>query len=208
MLHNQSETIEKLVMALSKVQGVIEGAKEDCSNPYFKSQYADLTSIWKACRQPLATNELAVIQTVDTREDKMVLVTTLAHSSGQWVKSFLPIIATKMDPQTVGSAITYARRYALAAIVGVAPAGEDDDAEKAMHSARQDEIKESPKASLSDKQSSFLEGLLTKDPDAAPIIKKQLSLESVYDMNPKDFDRIIKWLQQRKEAKNVSPNVA
>jgi hypothetical protein len=128
----QSDSIGALAAALSKAQADITGALKDSSNPFFKSKYADLASCWDACRKQLAANNLAVIQTVYVNWDKdeSVLATTLAHSSGEWIRSELPIRAKDGSPQAQGSAITYARRYALAAIVGLAQI--DDDAEAAQ----------------------------------------------------------------------------
>jgi hypothetical protein len=128
----QSDSIGALAAALSKAQADITGALKDSSNPFFKSKYADLASCWDACRKQLAANNLAVIQTVYVHWDKdeSVLATTLAHSSGEWIRSELPIRAKDASPQAQGSAITYARRYALAAIVGLAQI--DDDAEAAQ----------------------------------------------------------------------------
>ena len=128
----QSESIAALAAALSKAQGSITGALKDSSNPFFKSKYADLASCWDACRAQLAANGLCVIQTtqIDDLVGGAVLVTTLAHSSGEWVKSITPILTKDDSPQAQGSGITYARRYALAAIVGLAQI--DDDAEAAQ----------------------------------------------------------------------------
>ena len=122
----QSQTIGELSKALSKVQAVLEGAKLDSENPFFKSKYSDLTSVWSACRKPLSDNGLSVIQTCQSETADMVIVETmLCHTSGEWVRGRLAMRPVKADPQGVGSCITYARRYSLAAIVGVAP--EDDD---------------------------------------------------------------------------------
>jgi hypothetical protein len=126
----QSETIGALAAALSKAQADITGALKDSSNPFFKSKYADLASCWDACRKQLAANNLSVIQTTQVGEHGLVLVTTLAHSSGEWVRGELPIRAKDDSPQAQGSGITYARRYALAALVGLAQI--DDDAEAAQ----------------------------------------------------------------------------
>jgi ERF superfamily len=131
-----------LAEALSKAQGQIEDAKRDSQNPFFKSSYADLASVWAACRKALAVNGLAVIQTTEFDEARIVLRTTLLHTSGERMESLLPVqpvrqikdggwVDAEKDPQAMGSAITYARRYSLAAIVGVAPAGDDDDGEGA-----------------------------------------------------------------------------
>lgn len=121
----QSETIGALAEALAKAQGKIKGATKDAENPYFKSKYADLASVWDACRDALSSHGLSVIQTTDDAPEGVTVVTTLAHSSGEWIRGRMTLKPVKSDPQGVGSATTYARRYALAAIVGVAP--EDDD---------------------------------------------------------------------------------
>ncbi len=135
----QSETIGALAAALSKAQADITGALKDSSNPFFKSKYADLASCWDACRKQLAANGLSVIQTTRVAEQGLVLVTTLAHSSGEWIAGEMPVLIAvqgksgefkEVTPQAQGSGITYARRYALAAIVGLAQV--DDDAEAAQ----------------------------------------------------------------------------
>jgi hypothetical protein len=127
---NQSDDINELAAALSKAQASITGALKDSANPFFKSRYADLASCWDACRKQLTDNELAVIQTTDIMQDgRTVLITTLAHASGQWVRSVTPVLVKDDGPQAQGSGLTYARRYALAAIVGLAQI--DDDAEAA-----------------------------------------------------------------------------
>lgn len=126
----QSETIGALAAALSKAQADITGALKDSNNPFFKSKYADLASCWDACRKQLAANNLAVIQTTEWNPNGIMLMTTLVHESGQWIRGELPIRAKDDSPQAQGSGITYARRYALAAIVGLAQI--DDDAEAAQ----------------------------------------------------------------------------
>ena len=126
----QSENIAELAAALSKAQASITGALKDSANPFFKSKYADLAACWDACRKQLTDNGLSVIQTTDIVSDTVVVRTTLAHSSGQWISGVLPVKAKDDGPQAQGSGITYARRYALAAIVGLAQI--DDDAEAAQ----------------------------------------------------------------------------
>ena len=126
----QSEQIDQLAAALSIAQGKITGALKDSANPFFKSKYADLASVWDACRQALSENGLAVIQTTENvAEGGVTVVTTLAHKSGQYIKGVLTMTPKDATPQAYGSCLTYARRYALAAIVGVAQV--DDDANAA-----------------------------------------------------------------------------
>lgn len=129
-LQMQSAELDQLFEALSKAQGEMQGAVKDSSNPFFKSQYADLTSVWEACRNPLIQNGLTISQVLQSVSGQTFLVSILGHSSGQWLKSMIPVNPAKADIQALGSAITYCRRYALAALVGVCP--EDDDGEKAM----------------------------------------------------------------------------
>ncbi len=125
-----SPTLTKLVVALIKAQSQIEGAKKDSTNPHFKSKYADLQSIWEACKDALINNDFCISQLVEEQNGKSCLVTLLIHSSGEWLKSSMPIIQTKPDIQGYGSSLTYCRRYSLASILCVC-AVEDDDGEKA-----------------------------------------------------------------------------
>lgn len=138
----KSEQINELAAALAKAQGQIEGAKKSSSNPFFKSKYADLAECWNTCREALTANEISVIQMPEeiNENGRLNITTMLAHSSGQYISSTLTMTVTKLDPQAIGSAITYGRRYALAAMVGLAQ--EDDDGEKAM--ARQEKKDKKP----------------------------------------------------------------
>jgi hypothetical protein len=124
-METQSTEIKDLAAALAKAQAEIKPALKDADNPFFKSKYADLASVQAACMPHLTKNGLSVVQAIQLIGDNTVLVTTLMHSSGQWLKSVSPVKPTKNDPQGLGSALTYMRRYSLAALVGVAQ--EDDD---------------------------------------------------------------------------------
>jgi hypothetical protein len=129
---NQSEQINELAAALAKAQSQIEGARKDKKNPHFKNDYADLSSVWDACREALTCNGLSVAQSAESSGDGGYGVTTmLLHVSGQWLTGTLYLRPTKDDPQGAGSALTYARRYGLAAMVGVAPADDDGNAASA-----------------------------------------------------------------------------
>jgi len=128
---NQSESIAKLATALSIVQGKLTYAKKDSKNPFFKSSYADLESVWDACRELLSNNGLAVVQFPGLYSDldkSMSLTTILTHQSGEWISHEMSVPVTKADAQGAGSAITYMRRYSLAAVVGVVQADDDGNA--------------------------------------------------------------------------------
>jgi hypothetical protein len=142
---NHTVELNELAGALSKAQASMGNAKKDASNPFFKSKYADLASVWDAIRGPITAHGLAVIQSVGCDEEGMFLVTKLIHSSGQWVDSQVRIKPVKDDPQGLGSAITYVRRYALQAIVGVAP--EDDDGNAASGMSEPKAIKQPQRTS-------------------------------------------------------------
>jgi ERF superfamily len=131
-MNMQSDNIAELITAMSKAQGEIRNATKTSLNPHFKSKYADLSEVWEACREPLSRQGLAVLQTMGKDEQgTLCLITTLAHSSGQWIKSIYPLACKDhSNPQAWGSSITYARRYTLSSIVGIAP-DEDDDGNKA-----------------------------------------------------------------------------
>ena len=123
----QSETVGALAAALAKAQGQIRPAPMDRDNPFFKSRYATLTSLWESARAALAANGLAVTQATDLdNAGNIVLITTLMHSSGEWVGSVYPVRPKDNAPQTIGSAITYARRYAFSALVGLSSDDDDD----------------------------------------------------------------------------------
>jgi hypothetical protein len=137
---NRSEAIGQLADALAKAQGKIGAATKDEANPHFRSHFASLASIWQACRAALAANGLAVMQFPRAAGGVVEVETVLTHSSGEWVSDVITLPASKGDAQGIGSAITYGKRYALAAIVGVYTADEDDDGEGAVgrdHAATQ-----------------------------------------------------------------------
>jgi hypothetical protein len=139
---NKSESISALAKALAAAQGEMGAAAKSSRNPFFNSNYADLASVWDACRAPLAKHGLSVVQLIEPAEQseagvyetRAIIETVLAHESGEWISSrvSLPVLGPDLkgggkgdvNAQSFGSAITYARRYALAAIVGVY---QDDD---------------------------------------------------------------------------------
>lgn len=129
----KSETLDKLIPALIKAQGELEHAKKDSQNPHFKSKYADLATVLDTCKEVLKTNNLAITHQRESNADGEFLITTLWHSSGQFLSSRSKLMPTKQDPQGFGSAITYARRYDLSALIGLA--SDDDDGNAASGAA-------------------------------------------------------------------------
>lgn len=131
-----SAELDKIATAMVAAQQAIVPATKDKANPYFKSKYADLEAVWAACREALHANGIAVIQGAMTIDGKPHMETKLIHTSGQWMTSFWELMPTKPDPQAMGSAITYQRRYSLAAMVGVVT--EDDDGNAAAGKAKKE----------------------------------------------------------------------
>lgn len=142
-----SPSISKLATALAKAQGEIVGASKDKTNPHFGKPYADLASVWDACRAPLSQNQLAVLQPARCDGRIVTVTTVLTHSSGEWIAEELSVQPSQNTPQAIGSAITYARRYGLAAMVGVAP--EDEDGNEASAKPEVRETKQSARETKS-----------------------------------------------------------
>jgi hypothetical protein len=129
-----SDSIAQLAGALAKAQGKFKPASKDSVNPHFKNRYADLAAIWDSIREPLSANSLAVVQGAESSLKEVVVTTTLAHESGEWVQTAIAIPLGKADAQGIGSAITYGRRYGLTALVGITQ--DDDDGETAVGRGR------------------------------------------------------------------------
>jgi hypothetical protein len=123
----QSESITDLASALCLAQAEMGGAVKDSNNPFFKSSYADLTSVIKVMKEPFARHGLSFVQLPVTSEGGrgVGVATMLMHNSGQWIQSEYLLPLDKVTAQGAGSAITYARRYALQAMAGI-PAVDDD----------------------------------------------------------------------------------
>ena len=153
---DKSEEIDKLAIALAKFQGSLEQPSlnsevevETKMGGKYKFKYADLSECKRAAKQPLAENELAVCQLI---EDDYSIRTILLHSSGQWISSKVRMPSNTANAQSIGSAITYAKRYAFCAILGIV-ADDDEDANIASgNSAQKEQPKEQPKKANSNEK--------------------------------------------------------
>lgn len=134
-----SEAIDQIVPALIKARSKFKAAVKDAKNDAFKrngqgSGYATLDSVIDAVTEALLENGVYYTQQTDIVDARTVLYTRFLHSSGQWIGGAYPVHPVKNDPQGEGSALTYARRYALMALAGIAP--EDDDGNAATKAAK------------------------------------------------------------------------
>ena len=118
-----SESIKEIAAALCNFQKSVGKIKKSETNPFFKSKYADLSSILDTIQEPLFENGLSFVQFPTGKNE---LSTMLMHVSGEWIKSTSEMLLTKQDSQGLGSAITYHRRYSLASILGLNIDVDDD----------------------------------------------------------------------------------
>jgi len=119
---NKSDSIKEIAGALVNFHDSVGAVKKDSENPFFKSKYASLDNVLETIKEPLALHGLSFAQFPDANG----LTTILMHSSGEWLEATYDVPLTKADPQGAGSAITYMRRYALGAILGLATETDDD----------------------------------------------------------------------------------
>lgn len=184
---NTSENINELATALAKAQGEITGALKDSANPFFKSKYADLASCWDACRTALSKNQIAVIQVPEWHSDDhsqgLGLTTTLVHSSGQWMRGTLRCNPKDNTDQATGSSITYARRYALAAMVGIAQVDDDGNAASGRHPNQAYEAPHKPQGDVSH-----------VNPDTA--LKAAVNMREILEMDIADDIKALKVLDK------------
>ena len=139
----QSESIVKIAQALAAASPEIGVAKKDATNPYFKNTYATLASVIECCKPALSKNKISILQLAEKDDGGQYIETTLLHESGEWLSSKMYFTQAKQnDPQSQGSAITYARRYALQSFLSI-PA-DDDDGNAANAEPKANKRKETP----------------------------------------------------------------
>lgn len=211
---NQSQEINEIAAALAKAQGQMNAAAKDSTNPHFKSKYADLASVWQACREPLSANGLSVTQTMDFVGEKQVLITTLFHSSGQWIKStmMMPVCS---KPQETGSVLSYYRRYSLASMCGVYQS--DDDAEIAQAPHRQQQSKAvhiEDSEILTKEEADAMDKMLNKVEDQEYIsnlsiyVRDNMNVDSMYNLKRKDYQKIIHSITQKLKKEDEQRKLA
>ncbi len=172
-LFTSSSDLGKLFAALAKAQGEMKPAYMDMVNPHFGSRYASITSCQEAYREPLAKNELSLMQQVYSDGSWFFIRSVLGHSSGQWVASTFKLLIDKQNMQGLGSAITYGRRYGINSLVGVVDT-EDDDGNQAVGGAK-GPVQTNPQprgATIAPKVGSSPQAPPPSDPNAPPSEKQ------------------------------------
>lgn len=191
-----SEALDKLLPALHKAQGAFEHAKKESNNPHFKSKYADLATVLDTVKPALQENGLTVTHQrhVDEHLNEYI-TTTLWHTSGQYVSSTSLLNPTKKDPQGFGSAITYARRYDLSALVGLA--SDDDDGNAASQ-----EVPKKSAAAMKKQYAEIKEKLEASDDPAAIWHENKAEIDSFkVDAfgNSTLYDQLVEVAKKRKQ---------
>ncbi len=164
-----SESLKEIMPALIKARGSFKAAVKDSKNPHFKSAYASLDSVVDAITDALLAQGIFQTQPTSVEDGVTILHTRFVHESGEWIGSTYPVHPVKKDPQGEGSALTYARRYALMSLAGIAP--EDDDgnaATQAVNDAQQklEAAKKALKPSIDTIKKALAEGDLSTASEA------------------------------------------
>lgn len=198
----ESQTLSELFTALSKAQLEMEVAKTDSTNPFFKSKYADLASVVKASRPYLAKNGLSIIQRVIPNGNGVLnLYTRLCHASGEWMESRIPILPPKQDIQTLGSYISYLRRYSYASMACVVAADEDDDGENAMESPRKQGVASKGTESITKAQLAVVSNELEGFEDVLESLLTGFSITKLSDLPSIRYSKCLERIREIKRAK-------
>lgn len=195
----QSSDIGKISEALTGAQKAIGHASKSSVNPHFKSKYADLAAVIDAVKGPLNDNGIAFYQSCAVRDGgEVVLCTTLSHTSGQWLKSEYPLRPSKPDPQGFGSALTYARRYCLAAIVGIA-SEEDDDGNEASKPANKNPVAQR-QVFIGEEKEAEIDRLVRETGTDAAKVKSAYGVSNMNLLTPRQADDLIAKLKTKQAA--------
>lgn len=204
----ESESLDKLYSALCKTQAEMETAKTDSTNPHFRSKYADLNSVVMASRPYLSQNGLCVLQRLSCGQDRTTYLSTrLAHISGQWIESKILVRPPKEDIHSLGSYLTYLKRYCYAALVGVVARDEDDDGEKAVSPYRNGDrqmetaTKSEHEETINKTKLKVLGDLLDGDEEILEDLLRKYKITKLSQLPDKEFEHVFKRIPEIKQAK-------
>jgi hypothetical protein len=190
-----SEKVDLIFPALIKAQSEMGNAKKTCANPFYKSKYADLSELIDVTKEVLFTNKMAIIQSPEGSGNTASVNCRIIHESGQWIEGTITLPLSKNDPQQAGSAITYARRYQLAALFNIAQ--EDDDGNDAVDKGKTDTKPPAPKNTTQtdlEKQTVTLEEFI-----ASGIVAGANAVKAKNAINAKNLENIVKWNEWAKK---------
>lgn len=197
--------MNELFTALAKAQSSMLVAENTSANPHFKHKYADLTELVKASRPALTQNGLSIIQRVVYTEGQAYLESILCHASGQSISSSIAITPQKNEIQSMGSYLSYLRRYSYSALVGVVTQDEEDDGEAAMDRIPEKIVEKQPYDKISKDQLDQLEYELQGHPDIAEEFISKMNLTKLTDLPKYLFIKSIERIRTHKSAKIKTP---
>jgi hypothetical protein len=206
---NKSESIQNLSAALVKCQAEMPAVKFNKTNPFLKNRYADLGAIIETAQPILAKHGLAVSQLCTTQGDHVGVETVLIHTSGEWIGSVMEIPAEaergKSSAQVAGSIVTYIRRYALAAMLGMY-ADEDGDGNDPQPGKRSSQVSNTAKpAKMTVEQAAKVcnrDGIPYVELDEDRLVHMSRSINEAIKSNGHDKERLAQ-LQTKQQAIKV-----
>ena len=205
-----SESVDKIFPAFVRAQAMISGGEANAKNPHFKSDYMDLGGVWAVVKPALTKNDLGVIQSpTSLTTDTITLVTRIVHVSGQWLEDDIQMPFGKATAQAIGSAITYARRYALSSIMGVYLGDDDDGNEATAQSEPKSKPAPTPKPAPVDASEAFAiarelfgDAVGVKMP---PMLKKMFDVDNSRQLTSEQVEKLTSHLldiKANREATN------
>ena len=196
---------KNIFAALAAAQMQMGKALKDTKNDHFKSKYADLASVMDACMGALNANGIAVIQPTTDEDGQRYVQTILAHVSGETLNCRVPLIVQKNDMQGYGSAVTYARRYGLMSMAGIAP--EDDDGNAAAKAAPRGEVVEpARRANINAEQFIALRDELDRTAADETKLAAWLGAKSLEELNVDQWGRAMDALKKKPTAAKEEAN--
>ena len=186
----QSESINELSAALAKAQAEIRNPNKNTKNTFFKSEYADLTSVLSCIRPVSSANGLTFIQAVEAYSGNVAVTSQINHSSGQWIKQVASVEvpkASKNPIQDLGSMATYLKRYQAQSMWSVC-ADEDTDAQDLTLGIED----------ISDEKVAHLDAMLDSTSSSKSAFLKVYNVESLKSLTDSQYEKAKKQLQQKK----------
>ena len=192
--------MENICKAFVKFQSEFKGMKPDSSNPFFKSTYISLDGILETARPILAKNGLAVIQEATGDGDYIFVKTKLIHESGEMIETeVLKMKPQKNDPQSMGSCITYSKRYQLAALLGICECIDDDANIATYGNSSPEQSKSTGKLSAKQVGRLLAIGLKAgiKEPEIKKVIKSEFGKDRIEDLSTEAYNSICSRLETK-----------
>ena len=192
--------MENIYKAFVKFQSEFKGMKPDSSNPFFKSTYISLDGILETVRPILAKNGLAVIQEATGDGDYIFVKTKLIHESGEMIETeVLKMKPQKNDPQSMGSCITYSKRYQLAALLGICECIDDDANIATYGNSVPEQSKSNGKLSAKQVGRLLAIGLKAgiKEPEIKKVIKAEFGKDKIEDLSIEAYNTICSRLEAK-----------